>query len=83
MDCGLAVVIAGEWSGIGTVAQGYRAMPPLSHRITVRLTGASNTVMESHSAMRHVHIFYYSSRQHASRSDFARLITLFVAIPDF
>jgi hypothetical protein len=58
-------------------------MPPLSHRITVRLTGASNAVMESHSAMRDVRIFYYSSRQHTSRSDFARLITLFVAIRDF
>jgi hypothetical protein len=50
-----------------TEAQGYRAMPPLSHRITVRLTGASNTVMESHSTMHHVHIFC-SSRQHTSRA---------------
>jgi hypothetical protein len=79
MDCGLSVATAGEQSCI----QKPRAMPSLPHRINVRLTGASNTVMESHTAMRHVHIFYYSSRQHSSRSDFAHLITLFVAINDF
>jgi hypothetical protein len=56
-------------------------MPSVPHRISFRLAGASNTVMESHTAMRHVHISCYSSRQHAGRSGFVGLMTLFKGTP--